>query len=201
MSSQPAEIPFALGEPPVSLPAAEDAEIREALRPEDGPVRPPLEAALVQGGKISMGQLAQAHRDRLEKGGSILDIVVERGWVSAEEIAAIRAEHGLPEPEPAPVVAAVPTPAPAAQPAPAPAPVAESKPDPEPETPPAAYAVAVRLTTNELITAGHADDLDKVEALALAVVADISTPGETWPRFGGRFLKPETIVSVDIVSA
>jgi len=195
MSSQPAEIPFALGEPPVSLPAADEAEIRNALRPEDGPVRPPVEAALVQSGKISMGQLAQAHRDRLEKGGSILDIVVERGWVSAEEIAAIRAEHGLPEPTP--VVAAVPEPKPVAEAAPALAP----EPDPEPAVPPAAYAVAVRLTTNELITAGRADDLDKVEALALAVVADISTPGETWPRFGGRFLKPETIVSVDIVPA
>src|SRR2546421_1104226 len=93
----PAQIPLGLGgEPPVSLPAEEGPELRAAPEPEEAatPLRAPLEAQLVQQGKLSMGQLAQAHRDRLEKGGSVLDIVVERGWVSTEDVAALRAEHG-----------------------------------------------------------------------------------------------------------
>jgi len=150
------------------------------------PVRPPLEAALVQQGKLSMGQLAQAHRDRLEKGGSVLDIVVERGWVSADEVAALRAEHGIEAPAPPPPPAPVPE-APAPTPAPAPAP------------PAAGYRVAIRLTNDELIVAGVVDDSEKAEALALAVVEDVTAGGESWPRFQGRYLRPDTIVSVDII--
>jgi hypothetical protein len=152
------------------------------------PVRPPLEAALVQEGKLSMGQLAQAHRDRLEKGGSVLDIVVERGWVSADEVAALRAEHGIEAPAPPPAPAPVPE-------APAPAPA----PEPEPMPPAAGYKVAIRLTNDELIVAGVADDSEKAEAMALAVVEDVTAGGESWPRFQGRYLRPESIVSVDII--
>ena len=56
------------------------------------PLRPPPEAELVEAGRLSMGQLAQAHRDRLETGKQVLDIIVERGWVSAQEVAEIKAE-------------------------------------------------------------------------------------------------------------
>jgi hypothetical protein len=191
------------------------------------PLRPPLEAQLVQQGKLSMGQLAQAHRDRMEKGGSVLDIVVERGWVSAEDVAALRAEHGVAAPAPppahvptaAPVVAAgsepegeplaevavAPAPAPLAEVAagPAPAPVAEA-PESLAEATPSDetnFTIAIRLTTGELIVAGRTDGGDKAEALAQAVVADLATQGESWPSFGGRYLRPETIVSVDIVPA
>ena len=186
MSSQPAELRVGLSaEPPVSLPTAEGAA--DAPREDvHMPVRPPLEAALVQEGKLSMGQLAQAHRDRLEKGGSVLDIVVERGWVSAEEVAALRAEHGIEAPPPPPPPAPVPE-------APAPAPV------PEPMPAAAGYRVAIRLTNDELIVAGVVDDSEKAEALALAVVEDVTAGGESWPRFQGRFLRPDTIVSVDII--
>ena len=38
-------------------------------------MRPPPEADFVQAGKLSMGQLAQAHRDRLETGRQVLDII------------------------------------------------------------------------------------------------------------------------------
>ncbi len=189
MSSQPAELPGLSAEPPVSLPAPEEAG---AAFSEEMPVRPPLEAELVQRGKLSMGQLAQAHRDRLEKGGSVLDIVVERGWVTAEEVADLRAEHGI-EAAPAPVAPVEEAPAPSPAPAPAPA--------PQPMPPAAAYRVAIRLTNDELVVAGEVDDSEKAEALALAVVADVTTEGETWPRFQGRYLRPDTIVSVDILPA
>ncbi len=149
-----------------------------------------------------MGQLAQAHRDRLERGGSVLDIIVERGWVSAEEVAALRAEHGIeapPPPAPAPVapvpdsgdpIATEPTP---------PAPDPDPDPDPQPMPPAAGYRIGIRLTNGELIIAAQAPDVDSAEMLALAVVGDLTTPGGSWPRVQGRYLRPELILSVDIL--
>ena len=148
--------------------------------PDDpAPLRPPPETEFVEAGKLTMGQLAQAHRDRLETGKHVLDIIVERGWVSAEEVAELREAYGLPAPPPTPVDAA-----------------------PEPDTPPPAatcVSVAIRLTNGDLITAGEADDSDKASALALAVVADLTSGAGEWPFFGGRYINPETIVSVDLV--
>ena len=97
--------------------------------------------------------------------------------------------------EPAAAVEATP------EPEPEPEPVAEVAEETEPEetAPVQALKVAIRLTNGELITAGQADDSDKAEALAQAVVADLATQGDSWPRFEGRYLRPETIVSVDIV--
>jgi hypothetical protein len=144
------------------------------------PLRPPPETEFVEAGKLTMGQLAQAHRDRLETGKHVLDIIVERGWVSAEEVAELREAYGIQAPPP-PSVEAV----------------------PEPDAPPpsvACVSVAIRLTNGDLITAGEADDSDKASALALAVVADLTSGAGEWPFFGGRYINPETIVSVDLIT-
>jgi hypothetical protein len=142
------------------------------------PLRPPPETEFVESGKLTMGQLAQAHRDRLETGKHVLDIIVERGWVSAEEVAELREAYGIQAPPPS--VEAV----------------------PEPDAPPPAatcVSVAIRLTNGDLIAAGEADDSDKASALALAVVADLTSGTGEWPFFGGRYINPETIVSVDLL--
>jgi hypothetical protein len=143
-------------------------------------LRPPPEAELVEAGRLSMGQLAQAHRDRLETGKQVLDIIVERGWVSAEEVAELRAAYGIEAPPPVPVQAAPDTEAP----------------------PPAAaarYTIAIRLTSGDLITAGETEGSDKAAALGHAVVADLTKDDGEWPFFSGRFINPETIVSVDLL--
>lgn len=138
-----------------------------------------------------MGQLAQAHRDRLETGKPVLDVIVERGWVSAEEVAELRAAHGIEAPPPAPV-----------QSAPEPEPTAELESEPVPAaTAEARYTIAIRLSTGELIEAGETEGSDKAAALGLAVVADLTKDGSDWPFFGGRYLNPETIVSVDLLPA
>jgi hypothetical protein len=142
------------------------------------PLRPPPETEFVESGKLTSGQLAQAHRDRLETGKHVLDIIVERGWVSAEEVAELREAYGIQAPPPS--VEAV----------------------PEPDAPPPAatcVSVAIRLTNGDLIAAGEADDSDKASALALAVVADLTSGTGEWPFFGGRYINPETIVSVDLL--
>jgi hypothetical protein len=132
-----------------------------------------------------MGQLAQAHRDRLETGKPVLDIIVERGWVSAEEVAELRAAYGIEAPPP---------------------PAIQAAPEPPPETevpPPAAatrYRIAIRLTNGDLITAGETEGSDKAAALGHAVVADLTKDDGEWPFFGGRYINPDTIVSVDLLS-
>ena len=145
-------------------------------------LRPPPEAELVQAGKLSMGQLAQAHRDRLETGKQVLDIIVDRGWISAEEVAELRAAYGIETPAP---------------------PAMQAAPEPSPETgavPPAArYTIAIRLTNGDLITAGETEGSDKAAALGHAVVADLTKEDGEWPFFGGRYINPETIVSVDLL--
>jgi hypothetical protein len=154
---------------------------------DSAPLRPPPEAELVEAGRLTMGQLAQAHRDRLETGKHVLDVIVERGWVSAEEVARLRDAYGIDVSPPSPVQAA-------------PEPVVE----PAIGTPPPAAStrvmIAIRLTNGDLITAGEADDSDKAAALGLAVVSDLTNEDGSWPFFGGRYINPETIVSVDLLT-
>lgn len=210
----PAPLPLGLNDgPPVShLHEEAEAELRVASDAPPPP-RPPIEAELVQQGKLSMGQLAQAHRDRLEKGGSVLDIIVERGWVDAGEIAVLKEKQAaaeaaaaaipprpprIPETTTAPVPEAPPEPpAPAAE---APA-LVEAAPPAQTEPTAGAFQVAIRLTTGELVTAGEAADAEGAQALAQVVVADVATAeGESWPYVAGRYIRPETIVSVDILT-
>jgi hypothetical protein len=156
-------------------------------------LRPPPEAELVQAGKLTMGQLAQAHRDRLETGKQVLDIIVERGWLPAAEVAELRAAYGIQAP-PVPAVREAPEPA-------------QTTAEPPPETappPPAAtlerYRIAIRLSNGDLITAGATDGAEKATALGHAVVADLTQESGEWPFFSGRFINPGTIVSVDLLS-
>jgi hypothetical protein len=234
-------------EPPVSPPSEEKPPVHAIPMPAAvGPLRPPLEAELVQAGKLSMGQLAQAHRDRLETGKQILDIIVERGWVSAREVAVLRAENGVeapaeqpstsepepatePEPELAPAAVTTSPPAPteaapvATEPEPelAPAAVTISPPAPTEPGPAAAepvstptptaaapaaaekrFIIAIRLISGELIEAGETDDEDKAAALGHAVIADVAEAGgDEWPFFAGRYIRPEAIVSIDLLPA
>ena len=166
-----------------------------SLEVSDGPapLRPPPEADFVQAGKLSMGQLAQAHRDRLETGKQVLDIIVERGWVTAEEVAELRAAHGIEAPA---VVQAVPEPV---QTAPESPPESEAPPQAGANT--ASYKIAIRLTNGDLITAGETEGADKAAALGHAVVADVMQENDDWPFFAGRYINPETIISVDLLPA
>jgi hypothetical protein len=83
----------------------------------------------------------------------------------------------------------------------------QAAPEPPPETeapPPAAtlerYKIAIRLANGDLITAGETDSSDKAAALGHAVVADLTQENGEWPFFDGRFINPETIVSVDLLT-
>ena len=104
-----------------------------------------------------------------------------------------------------PVAAPAPpsAPEPAVAPEPVFTPVAELQPpsaeqpaaDAEPET----WYVVLRLADGERIDVGSFGSSDEATAHACGVVEQISAESG-WPFFDGRFLRPESIVSVDLVA-
>jgi Type II secretion system (T2SS), protein E, N-terminal domain len=61
-----------------------------------------------------------------------------------------------------------------------------------------AYEVSLRITDGERVPVGSFDDPQKAREYAREVVLHLSAESESWPFFSGRFLRPDTIVSVDI---
>jgi hypothetical protein len=61
-------------------------------------------------------------------------------------------------------------------------------------------AVVVRLTNDDLVEAAVVDDLESARAAAQDLIRTLAGHnGGDWPYIGGRFLRPDLIVSVDIV--
>jgi hypothetical protein len=120
------------------------------------------------------------------------------------------------EPQPEPVLE-TPTPTVEQQPEPAPLatePVAaESDPHTngkvsetfEDDTPPpaasagAGFRVSIRLTSGESLTVADCEDIGEAKGYAKALTKQLgATEADDWPFVNGRFLKPDTIVSVDV---
>jgi hypothetical protein len=75
----------------------------------------------------------------------------------------------------------------------------------EDDTPPpaaspgAAYRVSIRLTSGERMTVAECEDIGEAKGYAKALTKQLgSTDSDEWPFVNGRFLKPDTIVSVDV---
>ncbi|HKH30453.1 MAG TPA: hypothetical protein VKA45_05300 [Gaiellaceae bacterium] len=107
------------------------------------------------------------------------------------------------EAEAAPLPAAV-----AAEPAPEPtfSHVEEPEREPEAETESEqelssalSYEVSLRLSDGERVPVGSFGEPQKAREYAREVVKHLSDETEGWPFFSGRFLRPDSIVSVDIV--
>jgi hypothetical protein len=129
-----------------------------------------------------------------------------------QESAAPQAE-AVPDPQPQPEVTPVAkapalAPAPVTE-APAPEPVAAPEPPaaaPAPQTvkfvePAAIETIArvfVRLSNGERVEAGSFDDVSAAKARAEEVVREVANGGESWPFFGGRYIRPDVVVSVDV---
>ena len=81
--------------------------------------------------------------------------------------------------------------------------------EPQPEQPqaeeaqPATHFVVVRLRDGESLQIGEHADAAGASAQAAEAVAQIASAAgnSTWPLFSGRYLSPDTIVSVDLVEA
>jgi Type II secretion system (T2SS), protein E, N-terminal domain len=102
------------------------------------------------------------------------------------------AAHAEPEAPAAPAPETAPE-EPASQ---TPAPEAEMQPEPAEDT---SFAVSIRLTNGERVEVGAYGDVEAAKASAKALMAQVAAAdGGDWPFVSGRFLKPDTIVSVDI---
>ena len=132
-------------------------------------------------------------------------------------VAAEPAAEPAPAVHPAPAAAAEPAPpepavvepaqvgfAPEPMPAPAPLRVAAS-PEPVPlrqheSAAPATVRVVIRLSNNDRVEAAVVGDPSTAKAQAMALIRYIAgKDGSDWPYIGGRFLKPDAILSVDLV--
>jgi hypothetical protein len=70
---------------------------------------------------------------------------------------------------------------------------------PQAAAPGAAYRVSIRLTSGERVIVAECEDIGEAKGYAKAVTRQIgSTDSDDWPFVNGRFLKPDTIVSVDV---
>ena len=111
----------------------------------------------------------------------------------------------VPFPQPSPAPPSIPYPPAAAQPVPEPepAPVIEHAAPPEPpaQSSPAGmpWRMTIRLTNGERVDAGEFTDEAAAKQEAKAIMMQIAAVDQDdWPFVNGRFLKPDTIVSVDI---
>jgi hypothetical protein len=63
----------------------------------------------------------------------------------------------------------------------------------------AAFRVSIRLTSGEKLTVADCADIGEAKGYAKALTKQLgATDADDWPFVNGRFLKPDTIVSVDV---
>ena len=67
-------------------------------------------------------------------------------------------------------------------------------------TPSELRRVVVRMNDGEVLQIGTAPNRDSALVLARTVIAEIEEPRGEWPLVGERLLRPESIVSVDVLS-
>jgi hypothetical protein len=74
----------------------------------------------------------------------------------------------------------------------------DDSPPPAPATA-AGFKVSIRLTSGERMTVAECAELGEAKGYAKALTKQLgATDTEDWPFVNGRFLKPDTIVSVDV---
>ncbi|MEO8291041.1 MAG: hypothetical protein ABI649_08635 [Gaiellaceae bacterium] len=75
----------------------------------------------------------------------------------------------------------------------------DTPPSTSPASTGAAIRVSIRLTTGERVTVADCADLGEAKGYAKALTKQLgATDPDDWPFVAGRFLKPDTIISVDI---
>jgi len=105
--------------------------------------------------------------------------------IPAEAVAPPAPAPAVPEPEPEPALK--------------PASLRVPAPEPEPDDPgPGSARVTIRLTTGERVPVAEFPTHDGAKEHARSLIRDLADSGDEWPLVNGRFLKPETIVSVDV---
>lgn len=186
--------------------------------PSTAPRRPAsLEHLLVRFGLVTLDQLSAALREETEHGIPFTDALVRDGVVSTDDLARVADEAPpvarptyaseplppvttfMPEPvvatEPEPIAAALPEPVAAP-----PQPVFVPEPTPEPE--PAVvtgYVVRGLLVNGDNVEIASVDDDAEAQRIARdAMRACARTDGTDWPVLNGRYVRPESIVAIEV---
>jgi hypothetical protein len=189
-------------EPPVSPPVLGAPERAPASAPSDQS-RPysveelktlPLQALLVRSGALTIQQLSEALRVNVATGRSVEEVAVERGWVSAEQVARVVAAKQAVTGDAAPSGPAVPAAPVRAVPAPAVPSHVEQQP-----TEDTSVGVFLNLTDGQRLWVGRFRTEADAERRAQEVINAFVRPRPgVWPRFGGRFVRPQAVVSVEL---
>jgi hypothetical protein len=61
--------------------------------------------------------------------------------------------------------------------------------------------VVVRLRDGDVVQVGTAPNRDSALVLARSVISEIDEPTGEWPRVGDRLVRPDAVVSVDVLEA
>jgi hypothetical protein len=78
-------------------------------------------------------------------------------------------------------------------------PAAPPAPGPAPSAPETGFRVSIRLTSGERLTVSECADMGEAKGYAKALTKQLgATDPDDWPFVNGRFLKPDTILSVDV---
>jgi hypothetical protein len=59
--------------------------------------------------------------------------------------------------------------------------------------------VVIRLRDGDVVQVGSAPNRDSAMALARTVIKEIEQPSGEWPLVGDRLLRPDAIVSIDVL--
>lgn len=59
--------------------------------------------------------------------------------------------------------------------------------------------VVVRLVDGDVVQVGTAPTRDSAMVLARSVIAEIDHPAGEWPMVGNRILRPDSVLSVDVL--
>ena len=107
----------------------------------------------------------------------------------------------FPQPAPSPPPAPYPPAAvePLHEPQPEPEPAVDAPESPAPAAPTVPWRMTIRLSNGERVDAGEFSDEASAKQEAKAIMMQVAAAdADDWPYVNGRFLKPDTIVSVDI---
>jgi hypothetical protein len=129
----------------------------------------PLQALLVRTGLITLEQLAEAIRENVQTGRAVEDIVVSRGWVSADEVTRLRPRAAQ---DASPASAEV-----------------------EDES----VSVFLNVENGERLRVAHFATEPEAHLHAQELVETLVRPEPgVWPRFGRWLVRPEAVVSVQV---
>jgi hypothetical protein len=146
-----------------------------------------LEHLLLRFGLLSLDQLNAALREQNATGTPFADVLVRDGIVSAADLERVLGDVA-PEPEPQPEPG----------PAPAPAPPTVAYEPPLPQAPPV-FVVRGHLLNGEDVEIAAVDDAGEAQQIALDAMRACARPeGSDWPVLNGRYVRPQSIVSIEV---